>query len=103
MATSLWGGPLPERLRPYYQLIGQHLDTAIPSAQATTAYRLDEKWEIPTMYVPLMEALLSAIRARNPAVTEDQLKQADAKSSGHVDYQRKLALYCADLAEGLAA
>lgn len=103
MATSPWGGPVPARLQPYYQLVGRHLDTAIPSSQATDAFRLDEKWEIPSMYVPMMEDLLSAVRARNPAVTVEQLRRADTLSSGHVDYQRKLSLYCAELAEGVPA
>ena len=103
MASSLWGGPVPARLQPYHQLIGRHLDTAIPSSQATDAYRLDEKWGMPKIYAPMMEDLLYAVRARNPAVTVEQLQRGHTLSSGHVDYQRKLACYCADLADGVPA
>jgi len=49
-----------------------------------------------------MHAAVNAERTRRglPAVTMDAIARVESNACGHVDYSRKFALYCAELAEG---
>lgn len=102
MTCNFRSSPVLERILPFYQLIGRHLDRSLQPVDDAAALQIDEKWGMPKMYVPMMEALLEMVRTRNPSATVAQVKRADTLSSGHVDYQRKLALYCTELAEQVA-
>lgn len=90
-------GTVSPRIAPYFEIVGDHLERR---GQAPGDFETGPDACTPAYVLRMAEALLTAVNAhsRGPVTLADILR-ADTLASGHVDYQRKIALYCAELAE----
>ena len=71
-------------------------------SKAQEQRRIREDW----LAYELTEMLLTVNKERLarglPFVTSEEIAKADRCAAGHVDYSRKFALYCAELALGIS-
>lgn len=84
-----------DKLQPYYGLI----DEALSARSASNGdLKTDREHRVPVYVSRMCAKLAQACVARGrPDVTIKDVLRLDMLASGHVDYHRKLALYCREL------